>query len=123
MADVAAEPGGIVGVPAVPVQVEQRATALLEAADDLGQARDLHRQVLCHALFIFLAVKGVVDVAVSAKGTLPPYPRDALREVNDELKPRFGNPIFVQWTMDTAHRLASIYQYPFVSIDGIRTVL
>lgn len=48
--------------------------------------------------------------------------RDTLRQVNDELKPRFGNQVFVDWTIKLARQLSQRYQFPLVTIDGFRSV-
>lgn len=57
-----------------------------------------------------------------ALGQFPPFSRNTLRDINDELKPRFGKQIFVDWTMNLAKQLATRYQFPLITIDGFRSL-
>jgi dephospho-CoA kinase len=57
-----------------------------------------------------------------ARGGDKTFPRSVLREVNDTLKPIYGNDIFVRWTIDIAQRQANRHHYPVVSMDGFRSV-
>lgn len=57
-----------------------------------------------------------------ARGGDKTFPRSVLREVNDALKPVYGNDIFVRWTIDIAQRQAQRHNYPVVSMDGFRSL-
>lgn len=51
----------------------------------------------------------------------PPIERSQLREIDGQLKPKFGKQIFVDWTEQIAMRLAKRYLLDLVSIDGFRS--
>jgi len=57
-----------------------------------------------------------------AQGNFLPQFRETLRSIDGTLKPRFGKPVFVEWTLEKAQRLAKQYVLPFVTIDGFRSV-
>jgi dephospho-CoA kinase len=57
-----------------------------------------------------------------SEGEPAPHSRDALRRINNAIKPRFGNPVFVRWTIKMAKRLATSYNWGIISTDGFRSL-
>lgn len=75
---------------------------------------------LCHGRHLPLSDR--LRELAESEGAESPYPREKLREINDKIKPRFGNSTFVNWTIDAAKRLAPIYDYKVISMDGFRSL-
>jgi len=57
-----------------------------------------------------------------AKGGFYPQTREQLREIDGQLKPRFGKQVFVEWTWAKAQRLMVQHNSFCVSFDGFRSV-